>query len=328
MSRAGIGPRVVSLMELAAGFQARVRLDEEAVADYAAVLSDGGRMPPIVVFLDESGVMRVGDGHHRVAAAREAGLRELPADVREGSERDARHYALFRANRMNGLRMTSEDKRKAVHEALVDPEWGAWSDRQIAKEMSVSHTFVGKVRQELTGNVASEKSPSQRTYTTRHGTKTVMDTSNIGRRQEAARAMSAAQQAPAVESDSRAPALPPVPAEPSEAEQVAQEAHGDIDPMQLLDETQHELEAAQKTIAAMREDDKAAAIEKWQRLADVAQRRQGELQDAVKKRDDELKWYQRQLTRICKAVGEDDPAKVAAVVEAMVRRQKVAEVQS
>lgn len=63
----------------------------------------------------------------------------------------------------------------------VDPETGRpWSDREVARQCSVSHTFVSRIREDHTGNVAGE--PTTRAYRDRHGNVTKMDTARIGRR--------------------------------------------------------------------------------------------------------------------------------------------------
>ena len=54
-------------------------------------------------------------------------------------------------------------------------ESSQWSDREIARRCSVNHQTVAKVRRDLTGEIASE-----RTVTTKHGTVTTMQTANIG----------------------------------------------------------------------------------------------------------------------------------------------------
>ena len=66
---------------------------------------------------------------------------------------------------------------------LKDEEWGQWSDREIAKLCGVTHPSVARHRASLE-NFASEDSqsePPSRTYKTKHGTVTKMNTSNIGR---------------------------------------------------------------------------------------------------------------------------------------------------
>jgi hypothetical protein len=127
--------------------QPRLRLDPKAVEDYAQSMADGGHFPPVVVFSDFDEEYILADGFHRVAAAKEAGLVEILVEVRFGNERDARLFAVG-ANATHGLRRTNADKRKAVTMLLEDEEWGQWSDREIARLASVSHTFVSKVRAE------------------------------------------------------------------------------------------------------------------------------------------------------------------------------------
>src|SRR5262249_3718991 len=74
------------------------------------------------------------------------------------------------------------DTRNAIKIALNDPEWGGWSDSQIAKLCHVDHKTVASVRSSL-GNFPSEESPggsSTRTYTNKHGTIATMNVANIG----------------------------------------------------------------------------------------------------------------------------------------------------
>jgi hypothetical protein len=97
--------------------------------------------------------------------------------MRQGTRRDAILHAAG-ANAAHGLRRTNADKRRAVETLLRDEEWSKWSDREIARLCAVSHPFVSQIRQSLTGNITSEK-----TYTTKHGTTTTMDTSNVGKKQ-------------------------------------------------------------------------------------------------------------------------------------------------
>jgi hypothetical protein len=85
----------------------------------------------------------IGDGWHRVMAARQLGRTEIEADLREGDRRDALKYALG-ANAANGLRRTNDDKRRCVELALV--AFGGLSSRSIADMCGVSHPFVMKVK--------------------------------------------------------------------------------------------------------------------------------------------------------------------------------------
>ena len=161
------------------GTQPRTRLAPAVVAEYAEAMASGAIFPPVVVFFDGKEYW-LADGFHRVEAAGGAGREAIDADVRQGSQRDAILYSVG-VNASHGLRRTNEDKRRAVLRLLEDAEWSAWSDSEIARRTSVSHTFVSAIRPSVTCNVASEK-PIEKTYTTKHGTTSTMNTTNIGRK--------------------------------------------------------------------------------------------------------------------------------------------------
>lgn len=121
--------------------QSRVSLNEATVAEYADCLDE---LPPVVVFFDGADNW-LADGFHRMHAYRKAGKASVPADIRPGTQRDARLYS-FGANRAHGLRVTNADKRKAVGAMLADAEWSQWSDRKIAEACGVSQPFVSGMR--------------------------------------------------------------------------------------------------------------------------------------------------------------------------------------
>lgn len=134
------------------GTQPRAGLDDKTVADYGQEIQDGAKFPPVVVFHDGSHYW-LADGFHRVAAFKFAGKQRIPAEIKQGTLRDAQLYAVG-ANATHGLRRSREDKRRAVMMMLDDGEWGNLSDRDIARYCKVSHTFVANVKRE-SGNVAT-----------------------------------------------------------------------------------------------------------------------------------------------------------------------------
>lgn len=144
--------------------------------------------------------------------------------MRVGTQRDARLYS-FGANGAHGLRRTNDDKRKAVAAMLEDAEWVTWSDREIARNCVVSHTFVQQQRSsQATLPVTSgehTKPATERTYTTKHGTQAAMKTGAIGKTRPVAIVSSEAKQA-------------------TDAESLAAEAaaFGDVDLAELLTDTQ------------------------------------------------------------------------------------------
>jgi ParB-like nuclease domain len=134
------------------------------VDEYARAMQEGAAFPAIIAFYDGD-AYHVADGFHRVAAARQAKLEEILAEVRDGSARDA-VLAAAGANATHGIRRTNADKRHAIERLLADPEWGRWSDHEIARACHVDHKTVGRVRREVTGEIPSERTV---TYRDRHG---------------------------------------------------------------------------------------------------------------------------------------------------------------
>jgi hypothetical protein len=149
--------RLVSLAQIQTdeGSQARVKIHAGVVRDYAAAmtqqLADGGlRFPPVVLFTDGQSYW-VGDGFHRILAARQDNLTDIEAEVRPGTQRDALLFSIS-ANSTHGLPRTNADKRKAVNLLLADEEWNRWSDREIARRCGVSDRFVNRMRERASAN--------------------------------------------------------------------------------------------------------------------------------------------------------------------------------
>src|SRR5882762_2674965 len=106
--------------------QPRVQLDQFIVDDYATAMKLGAEFPPVTVFSDGERHW-LADGFHRHAAARQAGLTTLQAEVRPGGLRDAVLFSCA-ANGQHGLRRSNADKRKSVLILLLDSDWSQWSD--------------------------------------------------------------------------------------------------------------------------------------------------------------------------------------------------------
>ena len=144
-------PRVeqvqLASIETAPELNCRARgVNRTTANEYAEAMQGGAPFPPVVVFRDGKGKLWLADGHHRCAAAALAQRTEIPADVRDGSRRDALLYAA-RANGSHGLRRTNRDKRRACE--LVLAAFPNWTDRRVAEACGTSHPFVGKVRAQL-----------------------------------------------------------------------------------------------------------------------------------------------------------------------------------
>ena len=90
--------------------------------------------------------------------------------------------------------LESRDSPAPAHLPLDDAEWSAWSNREIAKACRVSEGLVRDMRPEVTTNIRSDTL----TYTSRSGSVSTMNTSDIGRRpaSETSHAVKASQRAP------------------------------------------------------------------------------------------------------------------------------------
>src|SRR5262249_8268436 len=119
------------------------------------------------------------NGCHRVQAAQQAGRDSLAATIHPGGQREALLHALG-ANDTHGYRRTDMDRRHAIELMLADPEWQAWSNREIARQCRVSEFLVRTVRQELVPPQETEAPPERTRKVTRGGRQFTMRTERIG----------------------------------------------------------------------------------------------------------------------------------------------------
>lgn len=109
-------------------------------AHVSALVEREGQWPPVLV---ERASLRIIDGHHRVAAARELKLERLPVILFDGSAEDAFIEAV-RQNVTHGLPLTLYERRGSAERLLrAHPEW---SDRRIAEICALSPRTVARVR--------------------------------------------------------------------------------------------------------------------------------------------------------------------------------------
>ena len=93
---------------------------------------------------------------------------------------------------------------------------------------------------------------------------------------------------------------------------------------ELIAEIQKENEQLHAKLKAMEADDTKAELRKALLQRDHAIRQQSEAMDKAHKSQEREKWAKRQLMRCGKAVGEEDPDKIAAAVEAFIRQYRKA----
>lgn len=172
MAAAGTNVIPLAAIRVDGGTQSRALLHDGVIEEYAAAIADGASFPAVVIFYDGADHW-LADGFHRVRAYEAAGRDMIPADIRQGTRRDAILYSVG-ANEAHGLRRTNEDKRRAVLTLLNDAEWSKWSDREIARRAAVSDRFVNNLRPSANGSqIARTVERNGSTYT--------MNTAAIGK---------------------------------------------------------------------------------------------------------------------------------------------------
>lgn len=317
---------LLSDIEIDGNTQSRVAINQEVVTLYADLMRDEIVFPPVIVFSD--GIRYwLADGFHRFHATSSIGDRaNILADVRKGTQRDAILFSL-NANVPHGLSLTNDDKRKAVMIMLNDPEWSELTDRAIARHCGCSRMTVSRLRNpdaekaapSVTSDTAAsiQPAPASVTSDTKPARESVPSDTPISLVSPQSSVTSAKiNSVDLVTSDTEAAK------KKAEDEQIAADAHGDADPVAMLEEAHKQIESLQGELFVLKADDQRAETLKYKRLADVAARRQGELMEMVNAREKELQRFANWLNRIGKALGEDDHAKLPALVEALKRGAK------
>lgn len=123
--------------------QVRARILPNIVAHYREMMKQDEKFPAVVLFRGNDGALFIGDGWHRLLAAKENGYHHFPAIINAGGRAAALRHAL-KANLEHGVRLTRADLRKKVVVALT--EYPGISSNQIAETCAVSESLVRRVR--------------------------------------------------------------------------------------------------------------------------------------------------------------------------------------
>ena len=151
----------IQTIRLDGGTQSRDKNDQDHIDHLAEQIKNGETLPPITVVSDGLDYY-LADGFHRVLAHIKLGKASINCDVIKGTLRDAIDLSGM-ANTTHGLNRSPATKRKQVLIYLEDFEWAEMSDREIAKKVRVSHTFVSNLRDEISG----KKPPKAQTPTSK-----------------------------------------------------------------------------------------------------------------------------------------------------------------
>lgn len=170
----------LAVIRIDGGTQARAKIDDDVVQEYAAHMRDGDQFPPITVFHDGSDYW-LGDGFHRYFATKSNAQVSIECEIKPGTKRDAKLYGLS-ANGRRGLSMSPEDVRKAVKEMLLDPEWGKWTQAEIARHVGCSKMTVSRVNAELKDEQKKPAKPEKKTFKLKSGEESKMNTSRLGKK--------------------------------------------------------------------------------------------------------------------------------------------------
>jgi hypothetical protein len=150
--------------------QCRAEIDIGIVNEYAEAMSEGNKFPAVELFSDDDDQSKyyVGDGWHRILAAKQVDAEDILADVWPGGKIEALKFALG-ANAEHGHRRTNADKRRCVELALK--EFPEESSRSIAKICAVSDMLVGDVRGQVQDSCTLRKGSDGKRYPAKSGNK-------------------------------------------------------------------------------------------------------------------------------------------------------------
>lgn len=118
------------------------------------------------------------------------------------------------------------------------------------------------------------------------------------------------------------PAAPSVSKQQEPAPAAANEESDDerLGVDELLTDLQRENEELRALVAAAEAEDQTAEAVKWRKAYENSKRSQSEAMDSAAESQKREKWTMTQLRRCGRAVGEEDPRKIAVAVETALRR--------
>ena len=129
-------------IRLDSSYRIRENLDQDTVERYMETFD---RLPPITVF-SVDGTLKIVDGEHRLTAAKRLDLAEIDADIKEGTDSEAREYA-YLANLHHGRPLNRKEKQKVIEGMLRLHSERA--DNWIAEDVGCKSETVSTRREEL-----------------------------------------------------------------------------------------------------------------------------------------------------------------------------------
>lgn len=154
--------------------QARVKMDDEAIKEFADRMCEGDVFPPGDANFDGCKYW-LWDGFTRYSAQQLAGLGLMKVNIWRGSREDAIWRAAGANQGPRAVRRTNSDKIKATRMALLHARSRTMSNEAVGEYVGVSDETVRKVRKDLERSQKIEPSAER---TGRDGR--TINTANIG----------------------------------------------------------------------------------------------------------------------------------------------------
>ena len=143
----------INTINIAKSYQSREEIDQEMVDIFAEDMLHGDKFPPVLIYV-VNGEKLIADGFHRYFAHKKNNKTSIEVDER-ASDLDSYILKCTSANNNHGKRPTDKDKIKSLERILLLDEVTLWQDKDIARHIGVSVSFVYKHR---------EKKPEAITY--------------------------------------------------------------------------------------------------------------------------------------------------------------------
>ena len=161
------------------GTQARLKLNQDVVKDYAEHMREGAVFPALVVFHDGAEYWLV-DGFHRFFALRANAVVSTECDIRTGTLREAILFSKgANGGSKRGLSASDDDNRTSIIWMLNDDEYSKWTNTAIAKHIGVSAMTVGRVKSSI--ETKSDDTKTKK-FVDSEGKEKTINTENLGRK--------------------------------------------------------------------------------------------------------------------------------------------------
>jgi len=150
-------------------------IDPDVVREYADLIREGVQFPPVRVWWDGNNYWLT-DGFHRLAAAEQAAIDQIAAEVCLGSLEDAQ-WDSCGVNACHGVRRTGVETEQVVRLALQHPRAAGLSNVAIAKHLHMPETTLRRWLKKL----SSPRGEDTVRTVSRGGTSYPQSTARIGK---------------------------------------------------------------------------------------------------------------------------------------------------